>query len=63
MNYVKKFNGACGFFIWKNPKCYNADGSKKDMKALYANQGTEDQLTKHGLVYDLETDMFVPIKK
>ena len=64
MNYVKKFNGACGFLFWKNPKCYNADGSKKDMKALYAAQGKEpDQLTKHGLVYDLETDMFVPIKK
>ena len=27
--------------IWKNPKCYNADGSKKDMKALYAPQGNE----------------------
>ena len=64
MNYVKKFNGACGFFIWKNPKCYNADGSKKDMKAMYANQGKEiENATKHGLVYDLETDMFVPIKK
>ena len=64
MNYVKKFNGACGFFIWKNPKCYNGDGSKKDMKALYAAQGKEvDNATKHGLVYDLETDMFVPIKK
>ena len=48
----------------KNPKCYNEDGSKKDMKAMYANQGKEiDQLTKHGLVYDLETDKFVPIKK
>jgi len=62
-NYVKKFSGACGFLWMKNPKCYNADGSKKDMKALYAAQGKEDQLTKHGLVYDLETDMFVPIKK
>ena len=37
---------------------------KKDMKTLYASQGNEvDQLTKHGLVYDLETNMFVPIKK
>ena len=64
MNYVKKFNAACGFLFWKNPKCYNTDGSKKDMKTLYASQGNEvDQLTKHGLVYDLETDMFVPIKK
>jgi len=63
-NYVKKFNGACGFLLWKNPKCYNEDGTKKDMKALYAAQGKEvDNATKHGLVYDLETDMFVPIKK
>ena len=64
MNYVKKFSGACGFLFWKNPKCYNEDGTKKDMKALYAAQGKEvDNATKHGLVYDLETDMFVPIKK
>jgi len=62
LNYVKKFNGACGFLFWKNPKCYNADGSKKDMTALYNGQGN-DQATKHGLVYDLEKDMFVPIKK
>ena len=64
MNYVKKFSGACGFLFWKNPKCFNTDGSKKDIKAMYANQDKEiDNLTKHGLVYDLETDMFVPIKK
>ena len=64
MNYVKKFNGACGFLLWKNPKCYNTDGSKKDTNTLYASHESEvDQLTKHGLVYDLETDMFVPIKK
>tara|TARA_B100001248_G_scaffold261965_1_gene255274 strand:- start:9893 stop:13597 length:3705 start_codon:yes stop_codon:yes gene_type:complete len=64
LNYVKKFNGACGFLFWKNPKCYNADGTKKDMQAMYANQGKEiDNATKHGLVYDLETDKFVPIKK
>ena len=59
-NYVKKFSGACGFLWMKNPKCYNADGSKKDIKAMYANQG-EDNLTKHGLKYDLETDKFIPI--
>ena len=46
----------------KNPKCYNVDGSKKDMKSMYANNGV-DNATKHGLVYDLETDKFVPIKK
>ena len=63
-NYVKKFSGACGFLWMKNPKCYNEDGSKKDMKALYAAQGKEvDNATKHGLVYDLETDKFIPINK
>tara|TARA_B100000989_G_scaffold254264_1_gene202904 strand:+ start:847 stop:4560 length:3714 start_codon:yes stop_codon:yes gene_type:complete len=64
MNYVKKFNGACGILFWRNPKCYNADGSKKDIKTLYASQEKEvDQLTRHGLVYNLQTDNFVPIKK
>ena len=64
MNYVKKFNGACGILFWRNPKCYNADGSKKDIKTLYASQEKEvDQLTRHGLVYNLQTDKFVPIKK
>jgi hypothetical protein len=62
LNYVKKFNGACGFLFWKNPKCFNEDGTKKNMKALYAAQGKEvDNATKHGLVYDMKTDMFVPI--
>jgi hypothetical protein len=61
-NYVKKFSGACGFLWMKNPKCYNGDGSKKDMKSMYANNGV-DNATKHGLVYNLETDKFVPIKK
>ncbi|WP_435163754.1 S8 family peptidase [Candidatus Pelagibacter bacterium nBUS_25] len=61
MNYVKKFNGACGFFIWKNPKCYNADGSKKDMEAIYVNNDL-DNTTKHGFVYDLKTDKFIPIE-
>ena len=60
MNYVKKFWGACGFLWMKNPKCYNEDGSKKDMKSMIANNGN-DQLTKHGLVYDMKTDKFVPI--
>ena len=64
VNYVKKFNSACPFLFWRNPKCYNTDSSKKDMKTLYASQEKEvDQLTKHGLFYNLETDNFVPIKK
>jgi len=76
MNYVKKLTLACGIpdtgikFLdkklgWaKNPKCYNDDGTPKDMKKLYATQnGTINNAEKHGLVYDLEKDMFVPIEK
>ena len=76
VNYVKKLILSCGLpntgiqlldkkLSWaKNPKCFNADGTHKNMKKLYASQGTEtDQLTKHGLVYDLEKDMFVPMEK
>jgi len=56
---VKKFAGSCKFLWMKNPKCFDKDG---EMKAdLF---GTSiDNATKHGLVYDLETDKFVPIKK
>ena len=56
---VKKFAGSCKFLWMKNPKCFDKDGN---MKAdLF---GTSiDNATKHGLVYDLETDKFVPIKK
>ena len=32
----KKLNLNCGFFIWKNPKCYNSDGSKKSYASLYS---------------------------
>ena len=42
----------------KNPKCYNDDGTQKDMKKLYAGE-TNNTLDKHGLVYDLETDKFI----
>ena len=76
MNYVKKLNLSCGIpntgiklldkkLGWaKNPKCYNDDGTAKDMKKLYATQnGTINNLEKHGLVYDMKTDMFVPIKE
>jgi len=33
------------------------------LKANLYNNNTNDQLEKHGLVYDLETDMFVPVKE
>ncbi len=76
MNYIKKLSLSCGIpntglklldkkLGWlKNPKCFNEDGTHKDMKKLYAEQnGTVDNAEKHGLVYDLEKDMFVPIKE
>ena len=59
MNFVKKFAGSCKFLWMKNPKCFDKDG---EMKSNLFGQ-TVDTATKHGLVYDLETDKFVPIKK
>jgi len=59
MNFVKKFAGNCKFLWMKNPKCFDKNGDMKNN--LF---GTSiDNATKHGLVYDLETDKFVPIKK
>ncbi len=60
-NYVKKFSLACGMLWMKNPKCYDEDGNKKDMKTMFSNNN--DYNSQHGLVYDMKTDMFVPIKK
>ena len=59
MNFVKKFAGNCKFLWMKNPKCFDKDGNMKSN--LFGK--TVDNATKHGLVYDLETDKFVPIKK
>ena len=59
MNFVKKFAGNCKFLWMKNPKCFDKDGN---MKADLFGKSV-DNATKHGLVYDLETDKFVPIKK
>ena len=50
--------------LWmKNPKCYNNDGSKKDIKAMFNTNSQNNNAAKHGLVYDMKTDKFVPIKK
>ena len=59
LNVIKKFAGSCKFLWMKNPKCFNKDGQMK------ANLfGTSiDNATKHGLVYDLKTDKFIPNKK
>ena len=62
MNYVKKFWGSCKFLWMKNPKCFDKNGKMK-AEILQASGGTVDNATKHGLVYDMKTDKFVPIKK
>jgi hypothetical protein len=59
VNLVKKFAGNCKFLWMKNPKCFDEDGN---MKADLFGTSTSNA-TKHGLVYDLETDKFIPIKK
>ena len=59
MNFVKKFAGNCKFLWMKNPKCFDKDGNMKSN--LFSS--TTSNATKHGLVYDLETDKFVQIKK
>jgi len=59
MSFVKKFAGSCKFLWMKNPKCFDKDGNMK--YNLFGK--TLDNNTKHGLVYDLKTDKFVPIKK
>jgi len=66
MNYVKKFWGACKFLWMKNPKCYTKDAKGKEvltaeMQKLMFGHNNDNGATKHGLVYDMKTDMFVPI--
>jgi len=66
MNYVKKFWGSCKFLWMKNPKCYTKDANGKevltaDMQKLMFGHNNDNSATKHGLVYDMKKDMFVPI--
>jgi hypothetical protein len=63
MNLVKKFAGNCKFLWMKNPKCFtkDADGNEVMKENLFGKR--VDNTTKHGLVYDMATDKFVPIKK
>jgi len=63
-NFVKKLNTNCNFLWKKNPKCYekNENGEEVLKANLYSNNN-ENNATKHGLVYDLETDKFIPIEK
>ena len=66
MTYMKKFWGACKFLWMKNPKCYTKNKNGKevltaDMQNLMYGNNKIDSATKHGLVYDMKTDMFVPL--
>ena len=66
LNYAKKFWGACKFLWMKNPKCFTKDAKGKEVikdnvLAMMNGYKQVDNATKHGLVYDLKTDMFVPI--
>ena len=63
MNFVKRFAGSCKFLWMKNPRCFEKDANGKDVLKDNLFGKTVDNATKHGLVYDLETDKFVPIKK
>jgi len=65
-NYVKKLHTNCKFLWMKNPKCYHKDkNGKMVLKTnLYGDsRNTNSIALTHGLVYDLETDKFVPIEK
>ena len=65
-NYVKKLNTNCKFLWMKNPKCYEKDNNGKQvLKAnLYGDSRNNNSIAlTHGLVYDLKTDKFIPIKK
>jgi len=64
-NYVKKLNTNCKFLWMKNPKCYekNSNGKQVLKANLYGDSRNNNSIAlTHGLVYDLETDKFVPIK-
>ena len=61
MNYVKKFNGGCKFLWMKNPKCFEKDANGKEVLKANLFGKNIDNATAHGLVYDLETDKFIPI--
>ena len=63
MNFVKKFAGNCKFLWMKNPKCFEKDANGKEVMKADLFSSSTSNATKHGLVYDLETDKFVPIKK
>jgi len=63
MKMVKKFAGSCKFLWMKNPKCFTTDANGKEVLKANLFEQKIDNASAHGLVYDLETDKFVPIKK
>jgi len=63
MKMVKKFAGSCKFLWMKNPKCFTKDANGKEVLKDNLFGTSIDNATKHGLVYDMKTDKFIPIKK
>jgi subtilisin family serine protease len=63
MNFIKRFAGNCKFLWMKNPKCFTKNANGKDVIKPNLFSTSTDDTTKHGLVYDLKTDKFVPIRK
>ena len=67
MSYMKRFWGACKFLWMKNPKCYTKDANGKEVltadmqNLMFGHNKVDHNAVKHGLVYDMKTDMFVPI--
>ena len=62
--YIKKLNTNCKFLWMKNPKCFEiSENGEEILKANLYHNNNEDNTTKHGLVYDLKTDKFIPINK
>jgi len=62
--YIKKLNTNCKFLWMKNPKCFEKNENGEEvLKANLYHNNNEDNATKHGLVYDLKTDKFIPINK
>jgi subtilisin family serine protease len=60
---VKKFAGSCKFLWMKNPKCFEKDTDGNEVMKNNLFGTSIDNATKHGLVYDMKTDKFIPINK
>ena len=60
ISYGKKLKTNCKFLWMKNPKCFDEDTGQ--LRTDLYNKNT-NSVTALGLVYDLITDKFIPVKK